>query len=374
MHHPRRRDRIGSSSLMLAAVVAALTGCTAEAPDATPTPAPVLTFVDSIALADTGALALGDLANAGLHVGDGEIWVGDPRAGRMVRFDRRGRPLGTVGSKGRGPGELSITGPLTAMGDGGVAAWDYMAGKLVAYDIASGALRWETPLREMAFPLQLQAVGDTVWLGAVSVATNTGAMRIAPRDTQSRRFAPLPAEYVAGLARVYPYSVALRGDDALLVGYAGDHRLFVQHDDGRVDTLTVPGRRRRGVPPDILQQVMAQYGKPGAVASENLVSTLSRMAWLTGGSLALVHYDVSFDPGSGAPATTEVWLTVLDRDLSRACVDAPLTRAEPALPSMAFRGDTVFTLEQALQGEHAVPVLRSFAISTGGCAWMPVSR
>jgi len=352
---------------MYAAAVVALTGCAPDAPDAPPAPSPLLAFVDSVVLADTGVLTLGDLANAGLHVGDGEIWVGDPLAGRMVRFDRRGQPLGAVGSKGRGPGELGGLGPLAELGDGGVAMWDYMASKVVVYDVGTGALRWESPLREQAMPLQLQAVGDTVWLGAVSIATNTGAMRIAPGDTRSLRLAPLPAQYVAGLARFLPFSVALRSHSALLVGYSGDGHLFDHHDDGVVDTLAVPRRLRRGVPPDLLERL-------GEVGSENLVSILARMAWLADGSLALVHYDVSFDPAADAPATTDVWLTVVDRDPRRACVDAQLPGTEKSLPSLAFRGDTVYTLVQELRGEQAVPVLRSYAISTAGCAWMPMER
>lgn len=366
--HTRRTPAV--TALALIATLAALAGCAVreEVP-----PAPVLTLLDSIVLADTGVLALGDLANAGLHVGDQEIWVGDPQGGRVVRFDRRGRTVGVTGGKGKGPGELMRAGPLAATGDDGVAVWDYGANKVVAYDAGTGATRWQVVVRGQALPLQLQATGDTVWLGVVSLTGNTGAMRVARGDSLPHRMAPVPAEYAAGLGFAYPTSVALRAADALLVGYAGDRRIYLHHDGGAVDTVEVPRRLRRGVPPDILDRLMAQRGKADAVPSENMVSTLARMVWLADGSVALVHYDVDFDVGSDAPATTDLWLTVLDRDLGRACVDASLPQLGRGLPSLAFRGDTLYTLEQVVEGERAEPVLRSYVISTSGCGWMPTT-
>ncbi|HEX3158024.1 MAG TPA: hypothetical protein VHQ45_05880, partial [Gemmatimonadaceae bacterium] len=92
------------------------------------------------------------------------------------------------------------------------------------------------------------------------------------------------------------------------------------------------------------------------------------------GSVALVHYDVDFDPGRGAPAAVDAWITVLDPTFARACVDAPLRLTERSVPSLAFRGDTLFALEHVIGGERAVPVLRAFVISTAGCDWRPILR
>ncbi|HEX5581945.1 MAG TPA: hypothetical protein VFX39_10230, partial [Gemmatimonadaceae bacterium] len=211
-----------------------------------------------------------------------------------------------------------------------------------------------------------------LWTGVVSLQGNTGAMRVAMRDGAVSKLAPVPAEYAEGLAYSFPYSVALRSGDTLLVGYAGHHRVFLHHDDGRVDSLVVPSRLRRGVPEDILQRLQArQYGD---TLPENVVSTLARIGRLADGSVVLVHYDVTFDPRNADGASVAGWLTVLDPRFERACTDASLPLAASTLPSLAFRGDTLFALEHLIGDAEAVPVLRAWTISTEGCDWMPVTR
>lgn len=336
---------------------------------------PRLTLVDSVVLADTGALALGAVAGAGLVVGD-TIWVGDRQNGRVVWFARDGRALRAVGRKGEGPGELTAVGPLVPLDGGRVAVWDY-GGKLVAYDARDGALRGETPVREQAFPLQLQAVGDTIWTGVVSLQSQTGALRLQLADGALEKLAPAPAEYARGLGHSFPYSVALRRGDSLVVGYAGHHRLFVHHAGGTVDSLVVPRLERRGVPPDFLARVEAgEYRdqQQRGLGLENVVSSLHRLEPLPGGRLALVHHDVDFSQRGDAPAEVAAWLTVLHPSLARACTDARIPLDEPGLPSLAFRGDTLFVLEQVVRGERAVPVVRAWLISTDRCAWLPVPR
>lgn len=371
MHRIARRP--SRASLLHGLALAALASCSADVREPAPsTPAPTLTMVDSVVLADTGSLTLGGLANAGLHVTDDAIWVGDPQNGRVIWFARDGQPVRPLGTKGKGPGELQAPGPLAPLGDDRVAVWDYSASKLLVFDARDGAVLGESPVREQAFPIQLQATGDTIWTGVVSLNGNTGALRVTLADGRVEKLAPVPAEYANGLAYSFPYSVALRSGDALLVGYAGDHRVFRHHDDGSVDSIAVPARLRRGVPPDILRRLTAR--EYGSELPENVVSTLSRMWRLADGSVALVHYDVSFDPRGDEPAEVVAWLTVLDPSFERVCTDARLPLIDPALPSLAFRGDTLFALEHVIGEGSAEPVLRAFRISTAGCEWMAVAR
>lgn len=355
--------------LLLALVLAACGGADDDVDETARQPAPTLTPVDSVALPDTGALALGDVANLGLHVGDDAIWVADRQNGRLVRFARDGRPLAQVSRKGRGPGEIAGPGPLAVMGDGTVAVWDYGGPKVLGF-APDGALRWEVPVRRtQALPLQLQATGDTLWSGIVSLADSTGAMRIVPGSGAIEKLAPVPAEYAAGLAYSLPFAIALRLDDGLLLNYAGDYRLFLHRDDGGIDTLPLPKRLRRGTPPDLLARATrGEYRDAGGF--ENVVSVPAHAARLPDGSLALVHSDVTFSQTAHSPARAEVWLTVVDSTHERACVDASLPRSDHGLPSLTFRGDTLFLLDQVITADRATPVLRAFVVSTAGCAWM----
>jgi hypothetical protein len=374
MPHSRRQPARLTFGLLLAGIAGAW-GCAAGETDGPPIPSPLLTVADSVVLADTGSFALGDLAHASLHVGDDAFWVGDRQNARIVRFGRDGRVLGQIGRKGRGPGEIGGAGPFVPLADGSIAMWDYGNGRLAAYDAGRGTLRWEAPVPGMLFPMQIQAVGDTLWIGVVSVRDGTGAMRLVAGQSRLDRLAPVPAEYREGLGHSLPYSVALRFGDTLFVGYGGHHRVFLHHDDGRVDSLVVPRRRRRGVPVDLLQQARAGLAtRTDGKGLENYVSTLMRGARLSDGSVALVYYDVEFDQGGGTPASVDTWITVVDPAFARACVDARLRLSERSLPSLAFRGDTLFALEHVITGSETVPVLRAIVISTAGCDWLPVAR
>ncbi|HEX5581683.1 MAG TPA: hypothetical protein VFX39_08910, partial [Gemmatimonadaceae bacterium] len=116
MHASGSRS-LSSLAAVAVASLAILAACSSAdpEPEGRSEPGPRLALVDSVVLADTGALTLGDLQNAGLHLDDGAIWVGDPQNGRLVRFARDGAPMGQVGRKGRGPGELRGPGPLAPM-------------------------------------------------------------------------------------------------------------------------------------------------------------------------------------------------------------------------------------------------------------------
>lgn len=142
-----------------------------------------------------------------------------------------------------------------------------------------------------------------------------------------------------------------------------------------MDSLVVPRRLRRGVPVDLLEQWRGGLTRREPwTGAESYVSIPTRAARLSDGTIALVHYDPNFDVRASRPATADVWLTVVDRTFERACVDARLPMAEASLPSLAFRGDTVFVPEHAIANVRDVPALQAYTISAAECAWLPVGR
>jgi hypothetical protein len=65
---------------------------------------------------------------------EGELWIFDGLPPRILRFSRDGRPLGTVGRAGEGPGEFSgVRGMLAARG-GGVVVLDEGVGRVTWFD------------------------------------------------------------------------------------------------------------------------------------------------------------------------------------------------------------------------------------------------
>ena len=61
------------------------------------------------------------------------IYVVDPRAPAIYRFDRAGKPLGSVGRAGAGPGEFRFPGPIGGRGDS-LWVWDGGQRRVVVYD------------------------------------------------------------------------------------------------------------------------------------------------------------------------------------------------------------------------------------------------
>lgn len=62
--------------------------------------------VFDLTLRESDTLFIADLVDLQVFPGDGSLFVADRFAGRVVRFDRTGRPTQVYGRKGSGPGEL----------------------------------------------------------------------------------------------------------------------------------------------------------------------------------------------------------------------------------------------------------------------------
>ena len=99
---------------------------------------PGLTHVRSIYAYGTGADKL-IKQPLGLAFRDGRLYVGQPTRGTVLIFDAEGKPLGVVGKKGRGPGELNSPAGIDVDSAGNVYVADPDHAKVVVYD-ADGKL------------------------------------------------------------------------------------------------------------------------------------------------------------------------------------------------------------------------------------------
>jgi hypothetical protein len=183
---------------------------------------------------------------------------------------------------------------------------------------------------------------------------------------------PLPAEYLSVplLAESHPYASMLDLGSKVLVGFTGHHALFITRLDGTViDTVEIPAVRRRGVPHDLVDH----YRKP--ISDEDIAglgSSLMALHQMPSKEIAAAYMDVSFVDNL---TTAEGYVSVLSADLKRACVDVPLHFAKDGRPTIAFRGDTLYALEQRVQSSTtSTTTIRSYVIDTSGCDWMPVQE
>jgi hypothetical protein len=136
------------------------------------------------------------------------------------------------------------------------------------------------------------------------------------------------------------------GEDAYAF-FEVSNQLFQWRRGSRTATATdIPRRLRRGVRTDLFDEILKDPTKAASAAFARSVPVVLHR--LSAGRLALVTMDGVLERGTNFVGTFH--LTVLDVVGRRACVDALVpSRSEP-LPSLAFLGDTLVTLQQ---GEDA---------------------
>lgn len=327
---------------------------------------------DSAYLARPGALAVDER---------GDAYVADFFRNRVLRFDRGGRPVRAYGQPGYGPGELgSVAGALFVHGEVLGVLDDAPAG-LEFYDRRTGAFLGGRRLERAATAggnaggiLYLSSLDAQRALGLIRWPIRTDSLGDGEAAALAPNFAPLPDEYarIPAMRGIYGLAHVAAWADTVLVGYAGSPFLLELRADGSVrDTVHLPARRRRGVPAELARRLQ----EPGRPFPElfSLASGLFGVHRRTDGSFVLVHFDSEFHPGNRI--TSRVFLSLLSADRRRACVDREVPASTDAQPVVAFRGDSVYLLDQRIGGDEAVSTtLWRYRVTSDGCTWLSTDR
>jgi hypothetical protein len=167
-------------------------------------------------------------------------------------------------------------------------------------------------------------------------------------------------------------AVALK-DDKLVVGYAADRAILVTDRQGvPIDSFAVPSVRRRGEPKDLESRVDPNQDMEFADLAA-LSSVLLSIGRRSDGSLLFVHLDFGLVPPR--KVTARIFVSVLSADLKSACVDAELPQDDPTAIPLAFRGDTLFAIQQhANTSPRTETSLVGYLVDTAGCEWLPIVR
>lgn len=315
---------------------------------------------DSIFLSRPGEIAIDPV--------DGSFYIADGFAGHVVQVDRRGVPVRVFGRKGRGPGEFTQVGQMAPFADL-LLVENSGQGALNLFRRGSGQFVKARPHDGILNDYAL--AGDTGWFGLQSVERGTSVGRWTAGDDRLDYLVPLPKEYRESqpLAGIFNGVSLAKWADTLVVGLAGSNRLLLVGARGEpLDTVTLPVARRRGVPDDIARR-LEKMDFPAMFSS---ISALFDIGRLSDGRIALVHYDQEI---AGPRIMADVYLTVLSPDRKRACVDARLPVTRDSQPYTAFRGDTLFVLEQKLEdagtGQPKTSIT-AYRLSTERCRWTAV--
>lgn len=341
---------------------AALAACGESGPGETGA-GPELVRLDSVELRESDTLFVGRPRDFTVDPGDGAFLVSDGYANRVVRYARAGTPVRTYGHQGGGPGEFTQVGKVFAA-DSLLLAGDAGRGILNVFRLATG--EHVGALRDAGILGTGAAAGGGMVLGAQSLERRTSLVRWTPGGDSLARIGGLPPDYLASqpLAGIFNGVHPAAWADSLLVGFAAGPELWLLAPDGsRVERVQVPAARRRGVP----EGLAGRLEKMEFQEMFSATSVLFALRRLPAGGFALTHYDQAIDDAGNIQA--ELYLSLLSADRRRACVDTRVPASRDAQPRTSMRGDTLFVLEQRVDGQAARTLVTWYRVSPRGCAW-----
>lgn len=321
---------------------------------------PGLVRLDPVHFQESDTLYVGRIASLAVDPADGSFFVSDSFWGRVLRFSPSGGLIQVYGSRGEGPGELKDPGPVAVAGDE-VLVGDPGRNLLTRYGREGGAFLGS--VRHEGYLTSIHADGETIWMGVQNRDRRT-ALASWSRDSDAVRYlGPLPDEFIQSrpLAGIYTGIQVASWGDSLLVGFMGLNRLQLLDRVGAlVDTVAVPARHRRGQMKDLVQR-LPEMEFPEMFAAN---SALFRLHRLPSGSFALIHHDQTIE---GDFIAADVYLSLLSSGLRESCADRKVPVSADAQPYTAFRGDTLFVLQQRVEGEQVTAFIDRYRIDEAAC-------
>lgn len=312
--------------------------------------------------------------------GQGRVLLTDYFQKWIVEFDRSGRFVARYGAPGQGPGEFNAIGETVLVTDSLVGAADYRNRAFHFFD--RGSRRYVGSRRLMRHAGTGKMVDGTAWLTSVNTQTRLGMSvwplsgeRIDERSAElppvEANLVPLPAEYVQSepLRGTYALAHAAPWADSALVGFAAGPYLVVVDRAGAVrDSVAVPVARRRGIPEGIVQELSRSRSFDAAALFRRL-SGLYGLSRTADGHFVIVHIDPELHGGNRI--TGRLFVSLLSPDRGRACVDREIPVSQVSQPLVALRGDSVYVVEQQMEGETgSATTLTAYRVTPDGCDWL----
>jgi hypothetical protein len=377
--------RLLTTVLTLVAAIACSKGADRESIGIVDGPGPQFRLIDSLVLEENDTLYLGK-PEMGFVVDDsGLIYVVDEFWKHVVRYRPNGQVDRVFGHEGSGPGEFRSTTRVTATLDSLVVFAS--AGRLKVFNRNTGRFYFERAFSRGALG-DVQRHGDHLMLALFDDGSGRGVLswplaqflrpgNASAADPPSANLVDKPPEYSAypGLRNFGGTAMAVWGD-TMMVGHDAVNYVVLYTTEGvPLDTIDLPTRVRRGLPPEALP-LFARGRHPTIQEEVGAISFLVQMWRLPNGETLLWHQENRIEQsGEQYKFFGQDFLTLLSADRKRACVDASIPFPGTEWPRLAVHGDTVFALDQISAGKdstRAVSVIRRYQVADTHCMWMPV--
>ncbi len=326
--------------------------------------APTLRITETIRLQEPDTLFLGRPISLSIGAGAKSFYVADAQNNYAVKYDRAGTPVLVYGSSGSGPGEIQLLTGMFSVGDH-MVLMDAGSGLFKLFERRAGHY-----LRSKRFigsaSTFIPSAADTVWFGLKNATLNSVVAMWVPQTDSVIHLGRIPEEYSEhpNLNRFTSLPV-VKWADTVLVGFGPLNGLVLLNTEGDVlDTLVIPTRHRRG---SAASTVRASSGRLAPLA--NGISSLDGLHRLSDGTIALVHSDNHVAEGPAPRITATLYLSLLAKDLSAACVDQRVPIEADARPVIQFQGDTLFILHQQVTELESHTSIAAITVGSEGCDW-----
>lgn len=328
-------------------------------------------LLDSLQLAVPDSAALGTFSYITAEASGG-VLISDAGRGRLLRYGQDGELRQVVGRYGGGPGEfLGVSVARHVQDDTVLAVMDPKRQYMSFLNAGSGEFMsgMPMPFRE---PGQTWTVNGESAVFAVEAASFLfGVLNL--HDSTFRPLGKIPARLMENLFLYLSYGrVEVLPDGhgflAMVPMLQGIQVLDSIGDPlGMVD---VPVRARRGKPADLLEQ------QSGVTDPRRLVGSVDgALGRLRDGTIVILNMDVTFaDAMPPIPSEIKYYVSLLSKDLSKACVDLPVPHDPAATgPWPTFdQGDLLITAEH-IEADSVRTVLYRYGVDTDDCDWIETS-
>lgn len=339
---------------------------------------PHIVVLDSTRIIEDGSSTIGSHASFIARTASGRTFINDQVNHRILEFSASGGFLGTLGHGGPGLGQLEAPMSLGLVeNDSVLAVADWNRREIVLFEVKTRSY-----LRSVRIPSEEIGQNWTMRGDAVQFGLGLGASALIGRwiwtsDTVVHGIGVRPKELLR-----YPEIVVRNGRSELAAQDSGfvaflptDPGLRVVGGDGReVGFIPIPKFRRVGEPEDLLRK---SSGLSRAGRLKLRTSSAYGLHQLPSGDYVLAHLDKEFigEPGVGRFGNFRLFLSIVSRDLTRACVDARVELETDVPPLPRFHGDSMFVITRKVSADDKViTMIRAFLPTTEGCDWQPLRR
>jgi len=315
-----------------------------------------------IKLAETDTVYVGKPISVAVS-STGEIFVTDGFAKRVHRYAATGQFLEVIGRQGNGPNEFMQPGMIYSYDDSTLLITDEIRRDAVVWDLPQKQARLRLPFSGQP---GVYAVHKNSLIGSFqNPVKKTLAMRWTLPEVTPEYVGKLPPAFANGLfAMVWGrIPIDTYGDSIAYTTGDADYIRLTDSSWHVNDSIAIPRRVRRGIP-EALDTTLTKGRNIYYVM--NQLSTPFVVHRLSGGRFGVIYVDATIRNNNTMSGKS--YLTVVRKDYPARCIDVMIPiHDETTIPRMVFRGDTLYVVDQYVEGSKATVDVIKFAVGENIC-------